>query len=108
MQKDLSAYIIQAVFAVFGFMTTVIMFMVKGRLNRLEEDTRVLSDRVTKNDEQWGKNLKDLTKAINQLQVSIAKMELVNKGVSNLESKVEIISTKMTRLETLHEHKPTE
>ena len=46
MQKDLSAYIIQAVFAVFGFMTTVIMFMVKGRLNRLEEDTRVLSDRV--------------------------------------------------------------
>lgn len=103
MQKDLTHYVISSAFALFSLMTAIIGGLIRGKLKDIESDNQVLAERLDKTEGAWADNLKELTAAIQQLQISISKLESTHGSVVTLEAKVEKLSAKVIKLETILE-----
>lgn len=98
---DLSAYALRGVFAIFAVLTSIVGYLIKGKLSDLESDNIVLAQRLTINENAWSGNLEKLTNAIHSLELSITKIEVSHQAIASLENKVDKLSDKVIKLETL-------
>ena len=98
---DLSAYLLKGIFAVFAVLTSIVGYLIKGKLTDLESDNKVLAQRLTHSENAWSDNLKELTDAIHSLQLSITKIEVSHAAITSLEAKVEKLNAKVIKLETI-------
>ena len=113
MKDTVWPYVISGFFGVISFLTMVSVRLAGKKIQDLEradeklaekvaEDHKVLAESIKANNDVLGENLKELTNAIQGLQVSLAKQETVNLTITELKSKLENLTIKVSKLEVIH------
>ncbi len=106
-------YIISGFFGVISFLSMLSVRLASKKIADLEKadeklaekvagDHKMLAESIRANNDALGENLKELTNAIQGLQLSLAKQEAVNSTIDDLKSKVEKLTIKVTKLEVIN------